>query len=136
MRICRPQHSIRKEMKHLKKGNRYIQYTIGITMLLIISYFMDEFLGLTTNPVVQASMLGIRNVIHISLLMGWCISLQRRIMNVQVRRSLVSVSILMIFWLTAKVIKYDFIADRTFWMGRYTSGIGTQGMEKISEKEN
>ena len=106
-------------MKHLKKSNRYIQFTIGITILLIIAYLLDEFNGITTNTVIQALMRGLRGVIHISLLTSWCASLHRRIMNVQVRSNLVSVSILMIFWLTAKVIKYEFIADRTFWLGRY-----------------
>ena len=103
----------------MKKDIHRFGYAVSIVILLFIAYFMDELLGLTTNPVIQASMLGLRDVIHISLLIGWCVSLQRRIMNVQVRRNLVSVSILMIFWLTAKVIKYDFIADRTFWLGRY-----------------
>ena len=106
-------------MNHLKKSNRYIQFTIGITILLIIAYLLDEFNGITTNTVIQALMRGLRGVIHISLLTSWCVSLHRRIMNVQVRSNLVSVSILMIFWLTAKVIKYEFIADRTFWLGRY-----------------
>ena len=119
MDICHVQLSTGKEMNHLKKSNRYIQFTIGITILLIIAYLLDEFDGITANTVIQALMRGLRGVIHISLLTNWCISLHRRIMNVQVRRSLVSVSILMIFWLTAKVIKYEFIADRTFWMGRY-----------------
>ena len=103
----------------MKKSNRYIQFTIGITILLIIAYLLDEFNGITTNTVIQALMRGLRGVIHISLLTSWCASLHRRIMNVQVRSNLVSVSILMIFWLTAKVIKYEFIADRTFWLGRY-----------------
>lgn len=111
--------SIGKEMNHLKKGNRYIQYALGIAGLLIIAYLLDEFDGITANTVIQALMRGLRGVIHISILIQWCVSLHQRIINTQVRRNLVSVSILMIFWLTAKVIKYEFIADRTFWLGRY-----------------
>ena len=106
-------------MNSLKKSNRYIQYAIGIAVLLIIAYLLDQFDGITTNTVIQALMRGLRGVIHISLLINWCVSLKQRIMNAQVRRNLVAVSILMIFWLTAKVIKYEFIADRTFWLGRY-----------------
>ena len=103
----------------LKTDSRYIKFSVGIAILLIIAYLGEELDGLTTNAVIQALMRGLRGVIHISLLTSWCVSLHRRIMNVHVRRSLVSVSILMIFWLTAKVIKYEFIADRTFWLGRY-----------------
>ena len=103
----------------MKKDNRWFGYFSCIAILLLVAYFMDEFDDLTANTVIQAAMRGLRGVIHISLLMGWCISLYRRIMNGQVRRSLIAVAALMIFWLTAKVIKYEFIADRTFWLGRY-----------------
>ena len=103
----------------MKTDSRYIKFSVGIAILLIIAYLGEELDGLTTNAVIQALMRGLRGVIHISLLTSWCVSLHRRIMNVHVRHSLVSVSILMIFWLTAKVIKYEFIADRTFWLGRY-----------------
>ena len=99
----------------MKKRNRYI----GIAVLLIIAYLLDELDGTTANPMIQALMRGLRDVIHVSMLIQWCVSLHQRIINTQVRRNLVSVSILMIFWLTAKVIKYEFIADRTFWLGRY-----------------
>ena len=103
----------------MKTDSQYIKFSVGIAILLIIAYLGEELDGLTTNAVIQALMRGLRGVIHISLLTSWCVSLHRRIMNVHVRHSLVSVSILMIFWLTAKVIKYEFIADRTFWLGRY-----------------
>ena len=103
----------------MKKVDNYIKYAITITILLIIAYIFGEYNGMTQNAVIQALMRGLRGVIHISLLINWSVSLQRRIMNTQVRRSLVSVSVMMIFWLTAKIIKYEFIADRTFWLGRY-----------------
>lgn len=103
----------------LKTNSRHIKFSVGIAILLIIAYLGDELDGMTTNTVIQAMIRGLRGVIHISLLINWCVSLKQRIMNAQVRRSLVAVSILMIFWLTAKVIKYEFIADRTFWLGRY-----------------
>jgi len=111
--------SVGKGMTLLKKDNRWVFYSLGIAVLLIIAYLMDELDGITANPVLQALMRGLRGVIHISLLIQWCVSLHQRIINTQVRRNLVWVSILMIFWLTAKVIKYEFIADRTFWLGRY-----------------
>ena len=106
-------------MNHLKTNNRYSQYTVGITVLLILAYWGDEFNGITTNSIINALLWTIRNVIHISLLIGWGASLQRRIINARVRRCLVSVSILMIFWLAAKIIKWNFIPDRMFWLGRY-----------------
>ena len=103
----------------MKRNNGYLRTALGMPALLIVAYLMQEFCGLTPDPLVQAVMRALRCVIHISLLIHWCASLHRRIMNEEVRRSLVFVGLLMIFWLTAKGIKYEFIADRTFWLGRY-----------------
>ena len=87
--------------------------------MLTVAYFVNQLDDMTTNTVTQALLRAIRSVIHISLLISWCASLRRRIMNAQVRRILVAISVLMAFWLTAKIIKYEFIADRSFWLGRY-----------------
>lgn len=103
----------------MKREHRWILYAFAVTSLLLLGYWMNELDELTTNTVMQAFVRAVRNVIHVSLIISWCIALQRRIMNVQVRRSLIAISILMAFWLTAKVIKYEFIFDRTFWFGRY-----------------
>lgn len=103
----------------MEKDRNLICYTVGAAGLIMIAYLMDLLSGMTASVVMQAFMRGIRSVIHISLLISWCVSLQRRIINPQVRRSIVAVGVLLAFWLTAKVIKYEFISDRTFWLGRY-----------------
>ena len=63
----------------MKKDSHWIKLAVGIAILLIVAYFMDVFDGLTTNTVIQALMRALRCVIHISLLIKWCASLQRRI---------------------------------------------------------
>lgn len=103
----------------MKRDNRRIWYAACVVALIVAAYFMDKLDNMTTDAAAQAFVLAIRNVIHISLLIRWCVSLHQRIINAQVRSSLVAVSILMVFWLTAKVIKYEFIASRSFWLGRY-----------------
>lgn len=103
----------------MEKDRHLIWYAFGAAGLIVIAHLMDLLDSVTTNVVMQAFMRGIRSVIHISLLISWCVSLQRRIINPQVRRSIVAVGALLAFWLTAKVIKYEFIADRSFWLGRY-----------------
>lgn len=60
-----------------------------------------------------------RYVIHVCLLIAWCISIQRRLTNRQVRNLLIAVGILMAFWLTVRTVKYEWIADRTNPIGRY-----------------
>jgi len=103
----------------LERKHRWILYAFAVTVLLLLGHLLNELDEITASTVMQALVRAVRNVIHVSLLISWCVSLQRRIMNVQVRRCLVTISILMIFWLTAKVIKYEFLFDRTFWLGRY-----------------
>ncbi len=106
-------------MKDLKKDNRLVPYTIGISVLLLIAYLMDRFSGIPENAAIRALMWATRNVIHISLLIGWCASLYQRIIHVRIRRCLIAVGVLMIVWLTAKIIKWQFLPDRMFWLGRY-----------------
>ena len=108
-----------REMEKLKKELRWYRYALGVALLLFAGYVMDIFDSKTADTVLQALLRGMRSMIHISLLMGWCVTLQQRIINPQVRRSMIALGSLMAFWLTAKVIKYEFIDDRTFWLGRY-----------------
>lgn len=103
----------------MKNTNRGIRYTVGVACLIMVAYFMDKLDNMTSNAVLQAFVLAIRNVIHITLIISWCVSLHHRILNVQVRRNIIAAGLLMAFWLTAKAIKYEFIASRLFYMGRY-----------------
>ncbi len=103
----------------LKNNNRGIWYAVGVACLIMAAYFMDTLDDMTANAVLQAFILAIRNVIHITLILSWCVSLHHRILNVQVRRHMVATGLLMAFWLTAKAVKYEFIASRLFFMGRY-----------------
>ena len=103
----------------MRKNDHLIYYAAGITCLLFAAYVIGLLDNMTANTVLQALLRTVRSVIHISLLTGWCMTLQIRIINAQVRHRLVAVGVLMAFWLTAKVIKYEFIASRFFWLGRY-----------------
>lgn len=103
----------------MKTNNRRIWQSVCVAILIAVAYFMDRLDNMTANAVMQAFFLAIRNVIHISMIISWCVSLHRRILNVQVRRSIVATGLLMAFWLTAKAVKYEFVASRLFWLGRY-----------------
>lgn len=103
----------------MKNHNRGIWYVVGVACLISAAYVMDTLDDMTTNAVIQAFVLAIRNVIHITLIISWCVSLHHRILNVQARRYMVATGLLMAFWLTAKAIKYEFIASRMYFLGRY-----------------
>ena len=106
-------------MNSLKSHNRGIWYVVGVACLISAAYAMDTLDDMTTNAVIQAFVLAIRNVIHITLIISWCVSLHHRILNVQARRYMVATGLLMAFWLTAKAVKYEFIASRMYFLGRY-----------------
>ncbi len=62
--------------------------------------------------------------IYIGLLLGWSISVKRRIINKQIRRYLIAVGMLMAFWLTVRTCKWFFVSEfydlcRYLWYAYY-----------------
>lgn len=55
-------------MNPLKSHNRGIWYVVGVACLISAAYAMDTLDDMTTNAVIQAFVLAIRNVIHITLI--------------------------------------------------------------------
>lgn len=69
---------------------------------------------------VAAGLLSItRHTIHICLVLFWCISLHRRVLRSQVRRYLLAVGALLVFWLAVRCFKWEFVSDRQAPVGRY-----------------
>ena len=86
---------------------------IGIAMWLrYISRSIDGTYGITQ----------IRSGIYIILLSAWGVSVRNRIIQVQIRRYLLAISGLMIFWLMLRTVKYSVsMTDlrRYLWYGYY-----------------
>lgn len=65
----------------------------------------------------------VRTMIYISLYVGWGFSVNRRILQTQVRRYMTGVSFLAVFWFIVRSIKYFFISDpgviRQLWYWFY-----------------
>lgn len=53
----------------------------------------------------------VRSILYIHLMIFWCLSMRRRVMQVQVRRYLTFVSLLTVFWLLVRTIKYFFVFE-------------------------
>ena len=101
------------------KNKTTIKTAIWVAIAIIIAYWI-RMLPLYPDQVLLVSMVKmLRYVIHITLLIGWCVSLNRRIQNRQVRYLLILVGVLMAFWLTVRTIKFEFIADPTHPLVRY-----------------
>ena len=103
----------------LKVRMKIVKYAILVAVLICIAWMMDTVDNMVEDAVLQTFFLAIRNLIHISLIVSWCASLYRRILNKQVRYYMIANGLLMAFWLTAKAIKYEFISDRMYFLGRY-----------------
>lgn len=99
-----------------KKNNRIVIAIAGLLAIAFISRMIYEDL---TSATMQAVMLTVRNSIHISLLFMWVVSLHRRLMNKNVRRLMLAVGALMLFWLIDKIVKWDFTGSVTHPLVRY-----------------
>lgn len=103
----------------LKVKMKIVKTAVLVSILIFIAWMMDTVDSMVEDAVLQTFFLAIRNLIHISLIVRWCASLYRRILNKQVRYYMIANGLLMAFWLTAKAIKYEFVSDRMYFLGRY-----------------
>ena len=99
-----------------KKNDRMVIAIAGLLAIAFLSRMIYEDL---TSAMMQAVMLTVRNSIHISLLFMWVVSLHRRLMNKNVRRLMLAVGCLMLFWLIDKIVKWDFTGSVTHPLVRY-----------------
>ena len=99
-----------------KKNNRMALLIAGLLAIAFLSRMIYEDL---TSAMMQAVMLTVRNSIHISLLFVWVVSLHRRLTNKNVRRLMLAVGCLMLFWLIDKIVKWDFTGSVTHPLVRY-----------------
>ncbi|MGN0459367.1 MAG: histidine kinase N-terminal 7TM domain-containing protein [Ruminococcus sp.] len=86
---------------------------MGITVvLLIVCAVIFRILG---NHGIYPLTFGLlRTFIYIGLYIGWGISVSKRIVQAQVRRYLVAVSSLIVFWFAVRSMKYYFVSDLNF----------------------
>ena len=102
------------------KNKTTIYSAIWATVAILVAYSIRWMIPFAPSQtlLISAAMMA-RYAIHVCLLIAWCVSIQRRLTNRQVRNLLIAVGILMAFWLTVRTVKYELIADRTNPIGRY-----------------
>ncbi|MGN0499112.1 MAG: histidine kinase N-terminal 7TM domain-containing protein [Acutalibacteraceae bacterium] len=92
-----------------------------IVVLLIVFAVVFRILG--NNGIFPLSLGLLRTFIYIGLYIWWGVSVSKRIVQAQVRRNLVAVSLLNIFWFAIRSIKYYFVSDpallRQLWYWYY-----------------
>ena len=102
------------------KNKMTIYSAIWATVALLIAYAIRWIIPYDPNQtlLISAAMMT-RYAIHVCLLIAWCVSIQRRLTNRRVRHFLMAAGAVMVFWLTVRTVKYEFIVDRTNPIGRY-----------------
>lgn len=92
-----------------------------IVVLLIVCAVIFRILG--NNGIYPITLGLLRTFIYIGLYIWWGISVSKRIVQAQVRRNLVAIALLNVFWLVIRSMKYYFVSDpvlsRQLWYWYY-----------------
>ena len=105
----------------MTKPQKSSYYTAITVALLIVCAVIFRILG--NNGIYPITLGLLRTFIYIGLYIGWGISVSKRIVQAQVRRNLVAVALLNVFWFAIRSIKYYFVSDpalsRQLWYWYY-----------------
>lgn len=107
-----------------KTQRKTMFYLIGALVLSMAGILYNGAEFPLTNSYLGNSFIIISHFIFITLLLGWVISLQRRILNAQIRRYLVTVGVLMASWLLVRTCKWFYVSEfdplcRYLWYAFY-----------------
>ena len=98
---------------------RSVTYLLLIACALLFAYSLRfVFHPMTENSLLAIAMMTARWTVQVTLTVIWCISIRRRILNTAIRKMLLSVGGLLLFWQIARIIKYDYVIV-TGPIGRY-----------------
>ena len=103
----------------LKQNKSVRKAAVIAALLLAFAFVLRMIYENLPNAMLQAVMCTTRDAIHISLLFLWVMSLHRRLVNKNVRRLMLCVGALMIFWVIDKIVKWDFTGSVTHPLVRY-----------------
>lgn len=96
-----------------------IMTAVVAAVLMAVAFVLRMIYEDLPNAMAQSVMCLTRDMIHISLLFMWVISLHRRLTNRNVRHLMLIVGGLLMFWLIDKIVKWDFTGSVTHPLVRY-----------------
>ena len=109
----------------MKQSRRkMLPYLIGVPILLAVATAC-RFLHIvfpetaSARTVFSTFLYTLRNVIILSMLLAWCVSLHSRIVHVQVRKLMICVGALLAFWLFVRHCKFEYTMSYHDTLGRY-----------------
>lgn len=108
----------------LKTYKKLMPYAVGVGVLLLVAYFCRyailSLADYSENPALLVTVLAaVRNIIHVSLLSAWYISLQNRIVHKQIKQLLSGVAVMMVLWVLVRTVKWEFVVSYEEPLVRY-----------------
>ena len=88
-------------------------------VLMAVAFVLRMIYEDLPNAMLQSVMCLTRDSIHLFLLFMWVVALHRRLTNRNVRRLMLLVGGLLLFWLVDKIVKWDFAGSVTHPLVRY-----------------
>lgn len=102
-----------------KTRRKEMHYLVAVVIIFFIAMFSHtEHYGYSDHILVRAFFGFLPNFIYIGLLSAWCVSIERRIINKQIKHFLMGTGILMIFWIAVRTVKWRFFSPFDV-IGRY-----------------
>lgn len=98
-----------------KINSRTGHITIAVVLLLITAMMLKLIPIHSTSPLMKQSAVLLRAMIHFGILITWGLSVHQRIMQGQIRSYLLSISILMVYWLVIRTMKYLFFIESPYF---------------------
>ena len=93
-------------MNSTKKNIRNI---VIVAVLMITAYVCKTVIFSAEDMFLAALLKIVRNVIHISIVAVWTVSIYMRVVSKQIRNMLIAVGVLMVAWLVVRTCKWEFI---------------------------
>ena len=98
---------------------RSLLYLAAIAVLLGFAWCLRfVFHPMTKNSLLAIGMMTLRWAIQVPMTVLWIVSIRRRILNTAIRKMLLSVGGLLLFWQIVRIIKFDYVIV-TRPIGRY-----------------
>lgn len=101
----------------LKQKRTVVMVTVAL--LMAAAFVLRMIYEDLPNAMLQSIMCLARDTIHITLLFVWVVSIYRRLSNKNVRRLMLTVGVLLLFWMLDKIVKWDFTGSETHPLVRY-----------------
>ncbi len=94
-----------------------------MALLIVLAFFLRNSVPLTGHGPLEEAAAIARSLIYAGLFTAWGVSLYRRIIQMQARKYLIVIAVMMVFWIAVRTLKFrlfqDPLFDRICWYSYY-----------------